>query len=119
MSSLPSFFDRFPMQAVHSDGLDAVLAQPGAALSVLFLWGRDCPNCDVAKAALQADPSRFLWPGVRWLHTNVYEDPAMGVRFGLHGVPAFIVFRGSTRLGRISPWPGVRKFCEAIERQLG
>ena len=42
----------------------------------------------------------------------------MATRFGLHGIPTFMVFRGTTKLGRISPWPGGDNFIAAIERAL-
>ena len=117
-TTVPHFFQQFPMQAAHSRDLDAALAEPGHALTLLFLWGHDCPNCDVAKREMLLHPRRFQWPGVRWLQANVYEDPEIGTRFGLHGVPAFLVFRGTRRIGRISPWPGSGPFCAAIEQQL-
>lgn len=111
----PQFFDRFPMRRVRDAELDGVLADDGA-LRILFLWGRDCPNCDIAKGQMLLTPDRFLWPDVQWLHDNVYEDPTMATRFGLHGIPAFFVFRGRRKLGRISPWPGTAPFVAAIER---
>src|SRR5690242_11031761 len=117
-SSVPQFFEQFPMRRVQEAGLDAVLAEPGDGLSVLFLWGRDCPNCDIAKRAMLLARERFQWPRVRWLHDNVYEDPAMATRFGLHGIPAFFVFSGSRKLGRITSWPGADAFVRAIEGQL-
>jgi hypothetical protein len=117
-TTVPAFFQQFPMQQVHSSSLDAALAGQGEALVILFLWGHDCPNCDVAKRQILASPGRFQWPEVRWLHANVYDDPEIGTRFGLHGVPAFLVFRGTRRLGRISPWPGPDPFCTAIDKLL-
>lgn len=112
------FFQRFPMRQVGSAGLDAALAAPDrGALDILFLWGRDCPNCDVAKHALLARPERFAWPDVRWLHGNVYDDFELANRFGLHGIPVFLVFRQGRVRGRITSWPGAEAFCEAIERQ--
>lgn len=117
-TAVPEFFDRFPMQRVHSDTLAGALAEPGAALSVLFLWGRDCPNCDIAKRAMLLGQARLQWPDVRWLHDNVYDDPAMATQFGLHGIPAFFVFAGSRKLGRITRWPGLDAFVAAIDTQL-
>src|SRR3712207_3539184 len=97
-SSVPDFFARFPMRAVRSDALDAALAERIAEpLAVLFLWGRDCPNCDAAKRAILVSPERFRWPAVRWMQCNVYDDPDMATRFGLHGIPVFFVFRGTRR----------------------
>ncbi|NUS59980.1 MAG: thioredoxin family protein [Lysobacter sp.] len=114
-TSVPEFFHHFPMQRVHAGDLDHVLADDGR-LRILFLWGRDCPNCDIAKRQMLATPDAFAWPDVDWLHDNVYADPRMGTRFGLHGIPTFLVFRGARKLGRITPWPGTAPFVEAIER---
>jgi len=114
-TALPRFFEHFPMRLVRADELDAALADD-ERLRVLFLWGRDCPNCDIAKGEVLLAPERFRWPDVDWLHDNVYEDRAMAVRFGLHGIPTFMVFRGTRKLGRITPWPGTEAFVAAIER---
>ena len=114
----PRFFEHVPMRRVHAHELDAVLADD-ARLRVLFLWGRDCPNCDIAKGEMLLAPERFRWDDVDWLHDNVYEDRPMAVRFGLHGIPTFMVFRGTRKLGRITPWPGADAFVEAIERARG
>ena len=117
-SAVPHFFDAFPMRRVDTTTLDAALAEDAARLTILFLWGRDCPNCDIAKREILLATESYRWPGVEWLHDNVYDDPGMATRFGLHGVPAFIVFRGTKRIGRISPWPGAKPFRAAIEQQL-
>ena len=117
-SAVPDFFDRFAMRRVASAELDTVLAEDAQPLSILFLWGRDCPNCDIAKRALLAQSGRFAWPAVRWLHDNVYDDAAMAQRFGLHGIPAFFVFRGTRKIGRITAWPGADAFVEAIDKQV-
>ena len=109
------FFSALAMQSVTSADLDAQLRDDGV-LRILFLWGHDCPNCDVAKAQMLQAPADFAWPGVQWLHDNVYDDRAMATRFGLHGIPTFIVFRGTKKLGRITPWPGSEQFIAAVER---
>jgi len=114
-TAVPEFFDRFPMQRVNSAELDAVLGDGSAALDLLFLWGRDCPNCDIAKRAILLRPDAMRWPQVRWLHCNVYDDAAMATRFGLHGIPTFFVFRDGKRLGRITSWPGIEAFRTAID----
>ena len=48
-TAVPHFFDAFPMERVTSAMLDEALAASTAAIDILFLWGRDCPNCDIAK----------------------------------------------------------------------
>ncbi len=110
------FFLAFAMRRTSSITLDDDLDNSSAALDILFLWGRDCVNCDVAKAAMLAASRRFQWPDVRWLHANVYNDPDMATRFGLHGVPTFFVFRQARKLGRITEWPGADAFVDAIEK---
>ncbi|MGN2242241.1 hypothetical protein ACFWZU_01885 [Frateuria sp. GZRR33] len=117
-TTVPHFFEQLPMRLVRESELDAALAEPVDGLAILFLWGRDCPNCDIAKRAMLLARERFQWPRVRWLHDNVYEDPGMATRFGLHGIPAFIVFAGTRKLGRITSWPGADAFVRAIDAQL-
>jgi len=117
MKSGGNFFQHFPMRAVFSGELSNVLAEPGVGLTILFLWGRDCPNCDIAKAAILMARERFFWPDVRWLHCNVYDDADMATRFSLHGIPVFLFFRGSRSLGRVTSWPGADRFVAAVEQQ--
>ena len=111
----PRFFWQFPMRLVREARLAEFLPDDGR-LRILFLWGKDCPNCDIAKGQMLLAQDRFSWPDVEWLHDNVYEDPGMATRFGLHGIPAFFVFRGGKKLGRIGQWPGAEAFVAAIEK---
>ena len=112
------FFLHFPMQPVTSTDLDAALEANQRALAILFLWGRHCPNCDIAKQSMLDAQAMLQWSQVQWLHGNVTDDPQLGVRFGLHGIPGFVVFHGSRKLGRISAWPGPTAFVEAIAQQI-
>jgi hypothetical protein len=116
MSSVPEFFEKFPINAVTSAALTETLAAT-AGVKILFLWGYQCPNCDVAKRAMLVAPERLAWPYVTWLHCNVYEDAEMATRFSLHGVPVFMVFQNTKSVGRITGWPGMERFCDAIETQ--
>ncbi len=115
-STFTEFALAFPMRPTSSVTLDSELAASQSALDILFLWGRNCVNCDVAKAEMLLSSDRFRWPDVRWHHSNVYNDPTMATRFGLHGVPTFFVFRQGRKLGRITEWPGTDAFVGAIEK---
>jgi hypothetical protein len=106
------------MKLVREARLAEFLPDDGQ-LRILFLWGKDCPNCDIAKGQMLLAQERFSWPDVEWLHDNVYEDPTMGIHFGLHGIPAFLVFRGAKKLGRIGQWPGTEAFIAAIDKLRG
>lgn len=110
-------FERFSMQAVHSDSFDqAVLQAPATQLCCVFLWGENCYNCNVFKQTACLHAEALLALGLRWFQADVYADPVLGQRFALHGVPTFVLFRGGKRLGRITGWPGLPQFSEAIQR---
>jgi hypothetical protein len=111
----PDALEVFEMTAVASDGLDAALVD-SAGLTCVYLWGYDCFNCDIAKKQMLLNQPRVEALGLRWLECNVYDDTRMRDRFALHGVPAFFFFRRGRRLGRITGWPGIAAFCEAVER---
>ncbi|MGN6479460.1 hypothetical protein [Luteibacter sp.] len=117
-TTVPGFFAQFPMAKITSAELDADLAADDNRIAILFLWGRDCPNCDIAKRQILLTPERFQRAELRWLHDNVYDDPKMATRFGLHGIPAFFLFHRGKKLGRISPWPGTEAFMDAVEKQI-
>lgn len=110
-------FQLYDMQEVNSATFDERVGNaPGTDLRCVFLWGRDCYNCDRFKSAalMLETPLRAL--GLSWYHCDVYQDSALGKRFGLHGVPAFVFYRSGRRLGRISGWPGLPQFSSAVAR---
>ena len=88
MSDVSTFFEQFEMTCVSNDTLDEALSASPSDIDILFLWGRD------------------------------YAEPALAIRFGLHGVPTFIVFHRGRKLGRISPFPGADPFIATINQQL-
>lgn len=114
-------FETFGMLPVSSANFDEIVVNTeGDDLRCVFLWGEDCYNCNIFKqtALLHRDALREL--GLSWFQADVYADPALGQRFGLHGVPTFVLFRGGKRLGRITGWPGLPQFSGAIRRlQIG
>ncbi len=55
-TSVPDFFQRFPMQRIVDVELDEDLATDDNRIAILFLWGRDCPNCDIAKRQILLTP---------------------------------------------------------------
>lgn len=109
-------FDTFNMKEVDTASFDDQLNAPGDDLRCVFFWGKDCFNCDIFKktALSQSDAIRAL--GLTWYHANVYADEVLGRRFGLHGVPAFFLFRHGKRLGKVTGWPGLGQFSAAIAK---
>lgn len=115
---MASFFDTFPIQELKIENLNAWIAEPGA--KILFLWGENCPNCEVAKSVLTENKTEVdIWrknQGIKWYHASVYENFDWAHRFGLKGIPHFMVYKDHRKIGKISPFPGWEPFREAIEK---
>lgn len=110
-------FDLFAMREVDSQSFDSmVVSARGSDLRCIFLWGKNCYNCNLFKntALLLKDQLKAL--NLSWYQADVYRDQPLGRRFGLHGVPAFVFFRSGKRLGRISGWRGWPQFSAAVAR---
>lgn len=110
------FLQQFGMRQVGSTGFDTALSDAGDALVGVYFWGEDCFNCEQFKKAATLKTAQFLALGVHWLHADVYADPPLGQRFGLHGVPTFYFFHRGKKLGRITSWPGWPAFESAVQR---
>ncbi|CAN7227257.1 thioredoxin family protein [Trinickia sp. LjRoot230] len=107
-------FSVFEMQSVTADDLDSALASAGDALAVVFFWGEDCFNCEMAKKAMLAQPEAVRALGLRWFHANVYEERELARHFSRHGVPAWYFFHCGKRLGRATGWHGIAQFQAAV-----
>jgi hypothetical protein len=107
-------FEAFDMHELAPADFDAGLARAGGDLAVVFFWGIDCFNCDIAKKAMLAQPEAIRALGLKWYHANVYAYPELGQRFALHGVPTWFFFHAGKRLGRATGWHGLREFAGAV-----
>lgn len=107
-------FAVFEMQALTADTFDADIQSVGDDLAVVFFWGLDCFNCEIAKKAMLAQPDAIRALGLRWFHSNVYEHRELGRRFLLHGVPTWFFFHRGKRLGRATGWHGLAQFEAAV-----
>ncbi|MEK6353150.1 MAG: thioredoxin family protein [Burkholderia cenocepacia] len=110
----PAAFDAFDMQALDAGTFDSAIDGAGDALAVVFFWGVDCFNCEIAKKAMLAQPDAIRALGLKWFHCNVYEHHELGRRFGLHGVPTWFFFHRGKRLGRATGWHGLAQFQAAV-----
>ncbi|SAL73455.1 thioredoxin protein [Caballeronia terrestris] len=112
-------FSVFEMQALSADTFDTGLASAGEELAVVFFWGFDCFNCEIAKKAMVAKPDEIRALGLKWFHRNVYEHRELGRRFMLHGVPTWFFFYRGKRLGRATGWHGIGQFGAAVAAARG
>jgi len=110
------FFATTQTEELTLANFDERLKAHGQDLVGVFFWGKDCPNCEVAKDMLLQHAQEFMSYKIKWFHVNVYENFDLGTRFGLFGIPTFIFFRGEKKLGRISPFPGTQPFFEALAK---
>ncbi|QQC62487.1 thioredoxin family protein [Paraburkholderia ginsengisoli] len=117
MANIPvdaTAFGVFDMQELSADSFDAELAEAGDEPAVVFFWGLDCFNCEIAKKAMLAQPDAIRALDLKWFHSNVYEHRELGRRFMLHGVPTWFFFYRGKRLGRATGWHGLGQFEAAV-----
>ncbi|WJF89770.1 thioredoxin [Paraburkholderia bonniea] len=117
MTSIPvdaTAFATFDMQELSAETFDAALEAADDALAVVFFWGLDCFNCEVAKKAMLTQPEAIRALGLKWFHSNVYVHRDLGRRFMLHGVPTWFFFHRGKRLGRATGWHGLAQFEAAV-----
>ncbi len=107
-------FEAFSMDELTAATFDDGLQEAGDALAVVFFWGVDCFNCEVAKKTMLAQRDAIEALGLRWFHANVYADMALARRFALHGVPTFFFFHRGKKLGRATGWHGLPQFRLAV-----
>lgn len=108
------FFELMQMPQLRESDFEQALKASHESLVCVFFWGHQCPNCDIAKTQLEIHIDEIKELGFRWFHVNVYEDFALGTRYGLHGIPCFLFFRREQRLGKISPFPHFEAFYQAV-----
>lgn len=104
--------------ALTEGELDDALAREPDALTVLYLWGRNCPNCELFAKRLPTLLAEIPDAPVRLLKVNVYDVPAVAHRFGVHGIPHFVLFRGGKKLGRMSEFRGDRYWLDVVREHL-
>jgi len=108
------FLDRIP--ELTPDNFDSETHKEDGRLKVIFFWGRQCPNCEVAKRYLEENHQEALNPKMDWFHVNTYVHSDLGVRFGLHGIPTFLFFKQGRLLGRVISFPGWEPFSQALQK---
>ncbi|HSP20659.1 MAG TPA: thioredoxin family protein [Myxococcaceae bacterium] len=100
--------------AATEDTFDRELAAPGHLVIAEF-WGDGCPNCDVFHEAKPSLLSELGDVPLKLVTVDAYAHPALARRFGLFGIPAFLLFRDGRLLGRMSEYRG-RQFWLGVVR---
>ncbi len=108
------FFEKVKCEQISEQNFDQFLLRTG--LKILFLWGHQCPNCEISKNVMADRFEELNKQGFYWGDCNVYENMEFGKRFGIHGIPVFMFFRDQKVLGKVSPFPGWAPFLEVLEK---
>jgi thioredoxin 1 len=120
MSSTEDIDSRSPkVTDATPEEFDAVLAaRDSDALVVLYMWGPNCPNCDFFATRLPHVVRALAGANVLFVKVDVYAHPELARRYGVHGIPHFLLFREGRRLGRMSEFRGDAFFAQVIREQL-
>jgi thiol-disulfide isomerase/thioredoxin len=113
------FFKSVNIEELNVENFEERMKAHENELVGVFFWGHDCPNCEIAKGRLAEESEAMNNSGLKWFHVNTYKNFDLGTKFGLFGIPTFLFFQRGKRLGRISPFPGVAPFFEAINKLKG
>ena len=95
---------------------DELVLSPRDELVVVDFWGPDCPNCEI----FAADEPKLLaeLEGVRAriVKVNAYEHHELARRYGVYGIPTFMLFRDGVLLGKMSQYHS-RAYWLAVVRE--
>jgi thioredoxin 1 len=97
--------------------LDQLLAAPSKALLLLYLWGPDCPNCEIFKRSLPRLLPELEQLPVDFVALDVYEHPEVARRFAVYGIPHFLLFEAGKKLGKMSEFRGEAFFLDVLREQ--
>jgi len=111
-SALPEVCDATPTE------LDSLLAEQKDELLVLYLWGPDCPNCVIFKRHLPGLLEALRGARVRLAKLDVYTYPEIARRYGVFGIPHFVLFKGGKKLGKMSEFRGESFWLGVIRDNL-
>lgn len=98
--------DEVPVIAAGPADFDEKVLSPRDELVVAYFWGPDCPNCEVFAAHLPRLLESLRGARMRLVKIDAYSHPELARRFGLYGIPNFLLFRDGRRLGRMSEFRG-------------
>ena len=94
--------------------LDARLSAPGSRLLIVYLWGPDCPNCVIFKRSLPRVLERLEDVEADLVAVDVYAHPEVASRYGVMGIPHFVLFKDGKKLGKMSEFRGESYFSSVV-----
>lgn len=107
-----------PILHATEPDFEAKVLAPKDELVVLYFWGHDCPNCEVFAEHLPALLDALGDVPLRLVKVNAYDETELARRYGIHGIPAFFLFRDGKKLGRMSEFRGRAFFLDVLRENL-
>jgi len=91
---------------IDPEELDRLLTRASDRLLVLYLWGPDCPNCEIFKRSWPSLLPQLAELPVDFVMLDVYLFPEVARRYAVYGIPHFLLFKGGKKLGKMSEFKG-------------
>lgn len=112
MSEAPPIADATP------EDFDALVFAPRGVLVLVDFWGPDCPNCEAFAREAPALLEALAHDAVRVVRVNAYAHFELARRFGLYGIPTFLLVRDGKLLGKMSQYHGRDCFLAVVREHL-
>jgi len=97
---------------------DALLATRRDALLLLYLWGPNCPNCDFFATRLPKLREQLAGSPLVIVKVDAYAHPEFARRYGVFGIPHFLLFNDGKRLGKMSEFKGDAFWLAVVREHL-
>jgi thioredoxin-like negative regulator of GroEL len=114
----PEVSDTTLLVEANPGELDRLLESEQERLLVVYLWGPNCPNCVIFARSLPAMLSALAGAPLRIVKVNVYEHPEVARRYGVYGIPHFLLFKRGRRLGKMSQFQGEEFWLSVVREHL-
>ncbi|MCK8500871.1 thioredoxin family protein [Myxococcus fulvus] len=101
-----------------AENFDQLVMQPQGELVVVDFWGDGCPNCEIYAAAEPELLSELEGARMRVVKVNAYQHESLAHRFGLHGIPTFLLFRDGKLIGKMSQYYGKEYWLGVVREHL-
>jgi thioredoxin-like negative regulator of GroEL len=103
---------------VDPEGLERLLASERDVLVVVYMRGPDCPNCDFFATRLPGLLSELDGAPLLLAKIDVYAHPEVARKYGVYGIPHFLLFRDGRRLGKMSEFRGDAFWLSVVREHL-
>lgn len=102
---------------VTPEQLDALLTSASERLLLLYLWGPDCPNCEIFKRSLPRLLPELEPLPVDFVALDAYQYPEIARRYAVYGIPHFLLFKNGKKLGKMSEFKGEAFWLAVVTEQ--